>query len=96
MSLSIKLKKEQLEYLEKLTKETGKTKDYYILEALDRYIDDLEKYNDEEKDIDSLSRKIPNEVTIAAMLETEQIINDPNTKYYTDVDELFRDLDYES
>ena len=37
----------------------------------------------------------PNEETIAAMLETERIANDPNVKGYTDLDELFADLDAE-
>ena len=34
----------------------------------------------------------PNEETIAAMLETERIANDPNVKGYRDLDELFADL----
>ena len=35
----------------------------------------------------------PNEETIAAMLETERMANDPNVKEYHDLDELFADLD---
>ncbi|WP_294159215.1 type II toxin-antitoxin system RelB/DinJ family antitoxin [uncultured Selenomonas sp.] len=37
----------------------------------------------------------PNEETIAAMLETERMANDPNAKVYHDLDELFADLDAE-
>lgn len=38
----------------------------------------------------SLNR--PNSETIAAMLEAERIANDPSVKHYTDLDELFADL----
>ena len=38
-------------------------------------------------------REEPNEETIAAMLETERMANDPNVKEYHDLDELFADLD---
>ena len=41
------------------------------------------------------TKENPNEETIAAMLETERIANDPNVKGYTDLDELFADLDAE-
>ena len=37
----------------------------------------------------------PNKETIEAMLEANQIINDPNVKSYTDIDELFNDLEAE-
>jgi DNA-damage-inducible protein J len=36
--------------------------------------------------------RVPNAETIAAMLEAERIIHDPEVKGYTDLDELFRDL----
>lgn len=36
--------------------------------------------------------ELPNAETIAAMLEAERIAKDPNAKYYTDLDELFADL----
>jgi DNA-damage-inducible protein J len=39
----------------------------------------------------SLSK--PNKETIAAMLEAEKIAKDPSVKHYTDLDELFADLD---
>lgn len=35
----------------------------------------------------------PNSRTVAAMLEAERIAHDPNVKRYTDIDELFKDLD---
>ena len=38
----------------------------------------------------SLNR--PNSETIAAMLEAERIANNPSVKHYTDLDELFADL----
>lgn len=34
----------------------------------------------------------PNSETIAAMIEAEQISRDPNAKTYTNLDELFADL----
>ncbi|MBO5160244.1 MAG: type II toxin-antitoxin system RelB/DinJ family antitoxin [Lachnospiraceae bacterium] len=34
----------------------------------------------------------PNAETVAAMLEAERIAKDPNVKHYTDLDELFADL----
>ena len=34
----------------------------------------------------------PNKETIAAMLEAENIAQDPNVKGYTDLDEMFADL----
>ena len=35
----------------------------------------------------------PNKETIAAMLEAENIAKDPNVKGYTDLDEMFADLE---
>lgn len=35
---------------------------------------------------------VPNGKTVAAMLEAEKIVNDPQTKAYDDLDELFADL----
>lgn len=35
----------------------------------------------------------PNKETIAAMLEAERIAKDPSVKGYTDLDELFADLE---
>jgi DNA-damage-inducible protein J len=40
----------------------------------------------------SVTVNTPNAETIAAMLEAERIAADPNVKGYTDLDELFRDL----
>lgn len=34
----------------------------------------------------------PNKTTIAALQEAKQIVNDPNYKYYTDVESALRDL----
>ena len=42
MPLSIRLKKEQLERLENLAKETNRTKSFYVSKAIDEYLDDLE------------------------------------------------------
>lgn len=39
-----------------------------------------------------ISTNVPNKETVAAMLEAERIAKDPNTKRYTDLDELFADL----
>lgn len=39
-----------------------------------------------------ISLEKPNKETIAAMLEAERLVKDPNTKRYTDLDELFEDL----
>ena len=36
---------------------------------------------------------VPNETTIAAMKEADEILKDPNAKRYASVDELFEDLD---
>lgn len=44
---------------------------------------------------DISTQENPNEETIAAMLEAERIAKDPNVKGYTDLDELFADLDAE-
>jgi DNA-damage-inducible protein J len=35
----------------------------------------------------------PNKETIAAMLEAERIVGDPSTRRFTNVDELFEELD---
>ena len=35
----------------------------------------------------------PNKETIAAMLEAERIAKDPNVKAYSDVEEVFRELE---
>lgn len=35
----------------------------------------------------------PNRETIEAIEETEQLLNDPNAKTYTSVEELFKDLE---
>ena len=35
----------------------------------------------------------PNKETIAAMLEAERIAKDPNVKSYSDVEEVFRELE---
>ena len=35
----------------------------------------------------------PNAETIAAIEEAEQLLKDPNTKKYTSVEELFKDLE---
>ena len=39
-----------------------------------------------------ISLNQPNRETVAAMLEAEQIAQDPSVKGYTDLDELFADL----
>lgn len=39
-----------------------------------------------------ISLNQPNKETIAAMLEAERIAKDPSVKGYTDLDELFADL----
>ena len=39
-----------------------------------------------------ISLNLPNRETTAAMLEAEQIAQDPSVKGYTDLDELFADL----
>ena len=36
--------------------------------------------------------KQPDAETLAAMIETEALLRDPNAKTYTDVEELLRDL----
>ena len=40
-----------------------------------------------------ISINIPNKKTVAAMLEAERISKDPSVKAYTDLDELFADLE---
>lgn len=40
-----------------------------------------------------ISVDIPNAETVAAIEEAEKISRDPNTKRYTSVDELFKELD---
>ena len=39
-----------------------------------------------------ISLNQPNNETIAALLEAKRIANDPSVKHYTDLDELFADL----
>jgi DNA-damage-inducible protein J len=39
-----------------------------------------------------IARSIPNFETLAAMKEAERIAHDPDAKSYTNLDELFRDL----
>ena len=41
----------------------------------------------------NITEKVPNAETIEALLESERLLKDPNTKYYTDVEELFLELD---
>ena len=40
-----------------------------------------------------ISLNQPNSETLAAMMEAKRIARDPNVKGYTDLDELFRDLE---
>ncbi len=40
-----------------------------------------------------ISLNNPNSTTIAAMLEAERIAHDPSVKGYTDLDEMFADLE---
>lgn len=49
------------------------------LEKVSRYIVFIEK---------SDSLDIPNNDTIESFIEGEELLNDPNTKYYNNVDEL--------
>lgn len=49
------------------------------LEKVSRYIVYIEK---------SDSSDIPNNDTIESFIEGEELLNDPNTKYYNNVDEL--------
>ena len=42
--------------------------------------------------IESNVEERPNEITIATMLEAEQIAKDPTVKKYSDLDELFAAL----
>jgi len=39
-----------------------------------------------------IARSLPNAETLAAMKEAERIAHDPDVKGYTNLDELFRDL----
>lgn len=41
----------------------------------------------------NISLNQPNKATIAAMLEAERIAKDPNVKGYTNLEDLFADLD---
>ena len=43
----------------------------------------------------NISLNQPNKETIAAMMEAERILKDPNAKRYDNVEDLFRDLDSE-
>ena len=40
-----------------------------------------------------ITTEVPNTETISAMLEAERIARDPSVKGYTDMDELFAELD---
>lgn len=40
----------------------------------------------------SWDEETPNEITIAAVKETEEILKDPDAKYYTDVEEALKEL----
>ena len=42
MSLSVRLKKDQMERLDRLAKETGRTKTYYVSKAIDQCLEDFE------------------------------------------------------
>ena len=41
----------------------------------------------------AVTTHLPNRETVAAMLEAERIANDPTIKGYTNLDELFAELD---
>jgi len=58
MSLLVRLKKDQLERLENLAKETNRTKSFYVSKAIDEYLEDLEfTYLMEQRMIDVRSGK---------------------------------------
>ena len=63
------------------------------------YLAELMKNPDFKKEYDALAPeflpllgKQPDAETLAAMIETEALLRDPNAKKYTDVEELLRDL----
>lgn len=65
----------------------------------DDYLAELMKNPNFKKEYDALAPeflpllgKQPDAETLAAMIETEALIHDPNAKKYTDVEELLRDL----
>ena len=41
----------------------------------------------------TITERTPNKTTVAAMLEAERIAKNPNVKGYTNLDELFADLE---
>jgi len=43
----------------------------------------------------AIAAEIPNQETIAAMLEADELANDPNAKGYTSIEELMEDLESE-
>ena len=65
----------------------------------DDYLAELMKNPSFKKEYDALApeflpllQKQPDAETLAAMIETEALLRDPNAKKYTDVEELLRDL----
>lgn len=65
----------------------------------DDYLAELMKNPNFKKEYDALAPeflpllgKQPDAETLAAMIETEALLRDPNAKTYTDVEELLRDL----
>lgn len=65
----------------------------------DDYLAELMKNPNFKKEYDALAPEFlplinehANVDTIAAMIETEALLRDPNAKTYTDVEELLRDL----
>ena len=65
----------------------------------DDYLAELMKKPSFKKEYDALApeflpllQKQPDAETLAAMIETEALLRDPNAKKYTDVEELLRDL----
>lgn len=65
----------------------------------DDYLAELMKNPNFKKEYDALApeflpllQKQPDAETLAAMIETEALLRDPNAKTYTDVEEFLRDL----
>ena len=65
----------------------------------DDYLAELMKKPSFKKEYDALApeflpllQKQPDAETLAAMIETEALLRDPNAKTYTDVEEFLRDL----
>ena len=79
MSLSIRLKKEQLERLDNLSKETNKSKSFYVSKAIDMYLDELEfEYLMEQRLIDIRSGKlkqVPFEEIFEEILERNGLLD---------------------